>query len=288
MTSPVRAKPFVTPMRRGQLPPSSCRHRQVDGHHRPSGRTASPSGITPSTIMSPTRNHPGSWTEIRLGARAHHTTPRPDQAHAPPNHQAVQPSNPEPHLTSEACTDKEPSSGPRLPGRASRRIQGPRGNVQDPRVCLCSPSLPPLSARPCEATAPTARISRLACRIAWRLACESEGVASRQRARTSRPGHGPGLRGRVQLSAGAGELPGRRDGVCRREEPSSYEAGLRAHGSNQRFHRLLGHAVARALTTAPRLTDLGPAAPEILILQGWRRKGPPGTLSRNYRVVRGV
>ena len=87
------------------------------------------------------------------------------------------------------------------------------------------------------------------------------------------PAIGPGLRGRVQLLAGAGELPGRRDGVCRREEPSSYEAGLRAHGSNQRFHRLLGHAVARALNTAPRLTGLGPAAPEILILQGWRRKG---------------
>ena len=113
-----------------------------------------------------------------------------------------------------------------------------------------------------------------------RLACESEGVASWQRARKSGPGHRPGLGERVQLSAGPGELPGRRDGVCRREEPSSYEAGLRAHGSNQRFHRLLGHAVARALTTAPRLTGLGPAAPRILILQGWRRKGPPGTLSR--------
>ena len=109
MTSPVRAKPSFTEMRRGQLPPSSCRHPQVGGHHRPSGRTASPSGITPSTIMSPTRNHPGSRTEIRLGARAHHT-PRPYQPHAPPNHQAVQPSNPESHLTSDACTDKEPSS----------------------------------------------------------------------------------------------------------------------------------------------------------------------------------
>ncbi len=97
------------------------------------------------------------------------------------------------------------------------------------------------------------------------------------------PAIGPGLRGRVQLLAGAGELPGRRDGVCRREEPSSYEAGLRAHGSNQRFHRLLGHAVARALNTAPRLTGLGPAAPEILILQGWRRKGArPGRCCVNH------
>jgi hypothetical protein len=83
MTSAVRAKPSLTQMRRGQLPPSSCRHHKVDGHHRPSGRNASPSGITPSTIMSPTRKHPGSWTEIRLGARAHHI-PRPDRDRAPP------------------------------------------------------------------------------------------------------------------------------------------------------------------------------------------------------------
>ena len=48
MTSPPRATPFVTQMRRGQLPASSCRHQQVDGHHRQSGRNAfSPSGITP-------------------------------------------------------------------------------------------------------------------------------------------------------------------------------------------------------------------------------------------------
>src|SRR5450755_2638248 len=108
MTSAVRAKPSFTQMRRGQLPPSSCRHHKVDGHHRPSGRNASPSGITPSTIMSPTRKHPGSWTEIRLGARAHHI-PRPDRDRAPPNHPAVQPSNPESRLTSDGCTDKEPS-----------------------------------------------------------------------------------------------------------------------------------------------------------------------------------
>ena len=93
MTSPVRAKPFVTPMRRGQLPPSSCRHQQVDGHHRPSGRNASPSGITPSTIMSPTRNHPGSWTEIRLGARAHHIpSPRPrPRTTQPPSTPTIEP-----------------------------------------------------------------------------------------------------------------------------------------------------------------------------------------------------
>ena len=79
----VRAKPFVTPMRRGRLPARSCRHVRVDGPDRQSGRNASPSGITPSTIMSPTRNHPGSRTEIRLGARAH-TTTTVDRANAPP------------------------------------------------------------------------------------------------------------------------------------------------------------------------------------------------------------
>lgn len=83
MTSPVRAKPFVTQMRRGRLPARSCRHDHVDGLHRPSGRNASPSGITPSTIMSPTRSQPGPWTEIRLGARAH-TTRTTNRAHAPP------------------------------------------------------------------------------------------------------------------------------------------------------------------------------------------------------------
>ena len=36
--------------------------------------------------MSPTRRPAGSWTEIRLGARAHHTRPNA-HAHAPPaNH----------------------------------------------------------------------------------------------------------------------------------------------------------------------------------------------------------
>jgi len=84
MSLPVRAEPFVTQMRRGRLPTCSCRHEHVDGLHRQSGRNASPSGITPSTIMSPIQNqHPGSRTEIRLGARAHTTDPT-TRAHPPP------------------------------------------------------------------------------------------------------------------------------------------------------------------------------------------------------------
>jgi hypothetical protein len=53
MSSLVRAQPVLTQMRCGRLPAASCRHRQVDGPERPSGRNASPSGITPSNIMSP-------------------------------------------------------------------------------------------------------------------------------------------------------------------------------------------------------------------------------------------
>ena len=83
MTWTVRAKP-LTPMRRGRLPACSCRHQPVDGLHRQSGRNASPSGTTPSTIMSPIQpQHPGSRTEIRLGARAHTTDPT-TRAHPPP------------------------------------------------------------------------------------------------------------------------------------------------------------------------------------------------------------
>jgi hypothetical protein len=90
MTTSLCALPSLTPMHRGRLPAGSCRHDHVDGLHRQSGRNASPSGITPSTIMSPTRSNAGSWTEIRLGARAH-TTQTPQRAHGPP---ATQQTNP--------------------------------------------------------------------------------------------------------------------------------------------------------------------------------------------------
>jgi hypothetical protein len=83
MTTGLRAQPELTPMHRGRLPASSCRHARVDGLHRQSGRTASPNRNTPSHIMSPIRTHTGSRTEIRLGVRAH-ATPT-NQAHAPPD-----------------------------------------------------------------------------------------------------------------------------------------------------------------------------------------------------------
>ena len=88
MTFPVRAKPFITPMRRGRLPACSCRHHQVDGPERPSGRNACTSGITPSNIMSPAPEPTrGSRTKVRLGARAHkHRTT--NRAHAPPTNRS--------------------------------------------------------------------------------------------------------------------------------------------------------------------------------------------------------
>src|SRR3954452_23120709 len=71
-------------MRRGRLPAFRCRHpHPVAGPERPSGRNAYTSGITPSTITSPTGCPAGSRTEISPGARAHHDHV-PNQPHAPP------------------------------------------------------------------------------------------------------------------------------------------------------------------------------------------------------------
>jgi hypothetical protein len=94
MTWTVRAKPSPSPMHRGQLPACSRRHARVDGPERQSGRNASPSGVTPSTIMSPARRTVGSWTEIRLGARAH-TSRIVDRAHAPPANRSTNNVNPD-------------------------------------------------------------------------------------------------------------------------------------------------------------------------------------------------
>ena len=94
MTPSVRATLFVTQMRRGRLPAGSCRHAHVDGPERQSGRNASPSGITPSNITSPTPEPTrGPWTEVRLGARAHMI--RSNRAHAPPANRSSTPSTPD-------------------------------------------------------------------------------------------------------------------------------------------------------------------------------------------------
>jgi hypothetical protein len=95
MSSLVRAKPFVTQIAAAGSRQAPAATTPVDGPERPSGRNASPSGITPSNIMSPAPEPTrGSRTEVRLGARAH---PYPDnRPNAPPScTHAVHPDNPD-------------------------------------------------------------------------------------------------------------------------------------------------------------------------------------------------
>lgn len=94
LTITMRARAPHQLISRGRLPERSCRHAlALAGLERPSGRTA-PSGITPSPIMSPTPAT-GSWTEIRLGARAHRPDHRRPPAHGPPALAVVTPVNPD-------------------------------------------------------------------------------------------------------------------------------------------------------------------------------------------------
>ena len=82
MNSSARAKPFVTRCAAAGSRQTPAATTLVDGPERPSGRNASPSGITPSNIMSPAPEPTrGSWTEIRLGARAHKTRPATARTH---------------------------------------------------------------------------------------------------------------------------------------------------------------------------------------------------------------
>jgi hypothetical protein len=97
-----------------------------------------------------------------------------------------------------------------------------------------------------------------------------------------RPGPGEPAR----LSVGCCVLLGRRDDVGRREEPSRYESGFRAHGSNQRFHRLLRHAVARALTTAPSLAGVSPAAQTFSVLTGGGARAARHAIAQRKALVR--
>ena len=106
MIRSVRARPFVNQMRRGQLHARSCRNVRVDGPYRPSGRNASPSGITPSHIMSPARSQPGPRTEVRLGARAHKIRPT-NHTRAPPAQRQFNPDDPDPAFDAGPCTSKE-------------------------------------------------------------------------------------------------------------------------------------------------------------------------------------
>jgi hypothetical protein len=68
-------------MNRGQLPTDSRRPLPGNGPERMSGRNTICRN-TPSHIMYPTRNQPGSRTEVRPSVRGHTLTLQ--RAHAPP------------------------------------------------------------------------------------------------------------------------------------------------------------------------------------------------------------
>ena len=98
MTFPVRAQPSVTQIAAAGSRQAPACHHLVDGPERPSGRNASPSGITPSNIMSPAPEPTrGPWTEVRLGARAHNTRTT-NRAHAPPANGSSTLTTPDPAL----------------------------------------------------------------------------------------------------------------------------------------------------------------------------------------------
>ena len=77
-----------------------------------------------------------------------------------------------------------------------------------------------------------------------------------EHAKTGSAADGPCRRAR--LLGGAGLLLGGRDAMCHWQEPPRDESGFRAHGSNQRFHRLQRHTVLRPRRdqAAPTLTAL--------------------------------
>jgi hypothetical protein len=92
------------------------------------------------------------------------------------------------------------------------------------------------------------QVPRRRCRRSSRLACESPRVVDRDRACESEP-----CVSRARVSALGCQLRSAGswvEGAVRAAGRSlpGMSLAVRAHGSNQRFHRLLGHAVSRALT----------------------------------------
>ena len=85
MTFPARDKPFLTPISRGRLPAGSCRHQPLDGPERPSGRNASPSGITP------TKDHVAGPEPTRVVDRSKARRPRAQAPHHRPRARTTQP-----------------------------------------------------------------------------------------------------------------------------------------------------------------------------------------------------
>jgi hypothetical protein len=90
-------------MNRGQLPKPCCRPLTGDGLDRPSGHNTICRN-TPSHIMSPARDQPGSSAEVSLGVRGH--TP-PQRAHAPPTLRRLPTDDDRTALTTRAGTSKQ-------------------------------------------------------------------------------------------------------------------------------------------------------------------------------------
>ena len=154
MTSPPRAKPFVTRCAAAssrQAPAATSTWTAIID--RAAATPFPKRDHTPSNIMSPVRNQPGSWTEIRLGARAHNKHDTPPPHHPPPRfpptrrrgerrtsrrHPAppqargrAQAGNFNPEgLTRADCTDKESSPRSGFPWAAPRLRFRPRACVR--------------------------------------------------------------------------------------------------------------------------------------------------------------
>ena len=95
-------------------PPRASRTQDPQAQLSPVARTRRggarpPSGITRSTIMSPTPSKHGSWTEIRQSARAHNSPV--DRAHPPPQTPKFTESR-TPRLRRDPSTDKERGIAP--------------------------------------------------------------------------------------------------------------------------------------------------------------------------------
>jgi hypothetical protein len=182
MSFPVRAQPFVTPMRRGRLPACSRRHTHVDGPQKTERPQRFPERDHPINhhVAGPAAN-PGSWTEVRLGARAH-TNRTANRARAsPPTRRSARHCQPRIlRLTPVHCTSKEqPAGSPRLVTVAAPiRPYEQRATVGEgaPRV-LHSLRSSRLDLRSCRSS----KGGATACACTWRLTllCESAHVSRR-------------------------------------------------------------------------------------------------------------
>jgi hypothetical protein len=103
MSFPVRAEPYLTQIAAAGSRRLAAATTKWTALKDRAAANASPSGITPSNIMSPAPEPTrGSRTEVSLGARAHNTHPA-NPAHAPPTNRSSTPTTRTPRLTPGPC-----------------------------------------------------------------------------------------------------------------------------------------------------------------------------------------